>query len=171
MVLSARDNEKLLEQANRLFSALKANPGYSLADVAHTLQVGRDHHICRLAIMADSREDLLGKLEKIGAGEDSPAGVYRGEAARGATALSQLSADADFRHTVGRWAAQGKTAMLADMWTQGLDVDWAGLDGAAKPGRCSLPGYPFARERSWIDCDRPGFENRARQIRHPRVHA
>ncbi|SON62539.1 Phthiocerol/phenolphthiocerol synthesis polyketide synthase type I PpsE [Mycobacterium simulans] len=39
---------------------------------------------------------------------------------------------------------------LGELWSAGIDVDWAPL----RPGRpriVSLPGYPFARQRHWID--------------------
>src|SRR5260221_3262312 len=35
-------------------------------------------------------------------------------------------------------------------WAQGEEVDWASRFGEMRPKRLSLPGYPFARDRCWI---------------------
>jgi phthiocerol/phenolphthiocerol synthesis type-I polyketide synthase E len=39
---------------------------------------------------------------------------------------------------------------LGALWTAGVDVDWTPRIGA-KPTLISLPGYPFARQRYWIE--------------------
>lgn len=39
---------------------------------------------------------------------------------------------------------------LGELWSAGLDIDWAPLQ-TARPRIVSLPGYPFARQRHWID--------------------
>ena len=49
---------------------------------------------------------------------------------------------------------------LGQLWSVGVDVDWSKLYGD-QPQRVTLPGYPFARTRYWIDPDhsvarRPG---------------
>lgn len=40
---------------------------------------------------------------------------------------------------------------LARVWAAGVEVDWSALSGGARPRRVPLPGYPFARERHWIE--------------------
>jgi acyl transferase domain-containing protein len=49
-------------------------------------------------------------------------------------------------------------AGLLDLWVQGLDVDWHRL-WQERPFRISLPTYPFAGERYWVE--RPSV-----QVRH-----
>ena len=49
---------------------------------------------------------------------------------------------------------------LGQLWSAGVEVDWSKLYGD-QPQRVTLPGYPFARTRYWIDPDhtvvrRPG---------------
>src|SRR5262249_29946173 len=41
-------------------------------------------------------------------------------------------------------------ARLGRLWCTGVRVPWADLYTDPKPGRDSLPLYPFARERCWI---------------------
>ena len=40
---------------------------------------------------------------------------------------------------------------LAQVWTQGVDVDWPALFADADARRVSLPTYAFQRERYWLD--------------------
>jgi phthiocerol/phenolphthiocerol synthesis type-I polyketide synthase E len=47
---------------------------------------------------------------------------------------------------------------LGQLWSAGVDVDWTSLQGE-HPQRVTLPGYPFARTRFWIEPD----ETRARR--------
>jgi acyl transferase domain-containing protein/acyl carrier protein len=37
------------------------------------------------------------------------------------------------------------------LWVSGVEVDWAGLHTGDQPGRVHLPGYPFERQRYWVD--------------------
>lgn len=39
---------------------------------------------------------------------------------------------------------------LGQLWSAGVDVDWTPLQGE-HPQRVTLPGYPFARQRHWIE--------------------
>ena len=49
------------------------------------------------------------------------------------------------------WVAKGKYGKLLELWVKGLAFDWRRLYGEARPRRISLPTYPFARERYWVD--------------------
>lgn len=40
---------------------------------------------------------------------------------------------------------------LGQLWSAGVDVDWTPLRGGYQPKLVSLPGYPFARQRHWIE--------------------
>jgi phthiocerol/phenolphthiocerol synthesis type-I polyketide synthase E len=40
---------------------------------------------------------------------------------------------------------------LGQLWSAGVDVDWAPLSGGGRPQLVSLPGYPFARQRHWVE--------------------
>jgi phthiocerol/phenolphthiocerol synthesis type-I polyketide synthase E len=39
---------------------------------------------------------------------------------------------------------------LGQLWSAGIEVDWAPLS-AGRPTLVSLPGYPFARQRHWVE--------------------
>jgi acyl transferase domain-containing protein/acyl carrier protein len=65
------------------------------------------------------------------------------------------------RHAVLPTLAQRRTDPLAEVrsalaavaavWTEGLPVDWAVVEDLADIERTPLPGYPFARDRHWVD--------------------
>jgi phthiocerol/phenolphthiocerol synthesis type-I polyketide synthase E len=41
--------------------------------------------------------------------------------------------------------------VLGELWLAGVPADWKGLYTAQKRHRVALPGYPFERERYWVD--------------------
>lgn len=124
-----------------------------LADLAHTLQVGREAMKERLAVTAASLPELLRVLRgyvESGDGTGTP-GLHRGSAGQGLGAVAEISADDDLRELlVERWARKGKHDKLAALWADGMELDWRRLHGAPAPRRISLPTYPFARDRFWI---------------------
>jgi phthiocerol/phenolphthiocerol synthesis type-I polyketide synthase E len=40
---------------------------------------------------------------------------------------------------------------LGQLWSAGIDVDWTPRSAGRRPQRVSLPGYPFERQRHWVD--------------------
>jgi acyl transferase domain-containing protein len=52
---------------------------------------------------------------------------------------------------IGEYIAKKKLSNLLNLWVKGLDFDWTKLYGEVKPQRISLPTYPFAKERYWIE--------------------
>ncbi|WP_199253313.1 type I polyketide synthase [Mycolicibacterium mengxianglii] len=40
---------------------------------------------------------------------------------------------------------------MGQLWSAGVDVDWAPLRGAYRPQLSSISGYPFERQRHWVD--------------------
>jgi phthiocerol/phenolphthiocerol synthesis type-I polyketide synthase E len=40
---------------------------------------------------------------------------------------------------------------LGQLWSAGVDVDWTPLQGDHRPHLVSLPGYPFERQRHWVE--------------------
>jgi acyl transferase domain-containing protein/enoyl-CoA hydratase/carnithine racemase/acyl carrier protein len=122
----------------------------SLADLAYTLQVGREAMEVRLAIEATTLPQLAASLRAFLNKGELANGIYFGSARDHRHVLAPLGNDADFDETVTRWMAQGKLARLLGLWVKGMDVDWARLPRSGRPQIITLPTYPFARERYWI---------------------
>ena len=55
------------------------------------------------------------------------------------------------QEAIGKWIARRKLAKLLDLWVRGVSFDWNELYGGVQPRRVSLPGYPFRKDRCWID--------------------
>ncbi|HKP94389.1 MAG TPA: SDR family NAD(P)-dependent oxidoreductase [Fibrobacteria bacterium] len=155
--LSARTAEQLRQKARDLLGFLQAaRAGHSALDMealAFTLQVGREEMEERLGLLAGAPDQLAGALESFLAGKES-GHCFAGQAKRERDALALFSADADMRETLGKWISEGKLEKLADLWVRGLELDWNRFysqDRQGRPARISLPGYPFARERYWLE--------------------
>ncbi|WP_146662854.1 SDR family oxidoreductase, partial [Enhygromyxa salina] len=133
VVLSARTPEALRETAARLLAHLDAcadEAAPSLADLAHTLQSGRDAMRHRLALVVD---DLAGLGAELRAHLDGrPSRVRVGEVEG------------------QREGPQAGDEDLADAWVRGGSVDWRTIHNGAARRRVHLPSYPFARTRHWV---------------------
>ncbi|MGM1062354.1 amino acid adenylation domain-containing protein [Saccharothrix sp. Mg75] len=115
-----------------------------LADIAFTLQVGREHGVERLAFAASSRAEAGERLTRFLAGD--PTAVHRGRVAR-----------ADERATTPELDPRALPAdELAARWAAGEDADFALLDdGGHRP--VALPGTVFDR----VPCRLPERSERA----------
>ena len=58
---------------------------------------------------------------------------------------------------------------LLELWVKGLELDWSKLYGEVKPRRISLPAYPFAKDRYWIEAA-AGRPVAADKVLHPLLH-
>jgi len=152
IVLSAKNGDRLNDQVRQLLAAIREQQfsGFNLADVAFTLQVGREAMEERLALRAGSIKELVEKLEGFEENRDDLEDFYRGQVKRNKETLSIFAADEELQEAVDKWIQRGKYDKLLDLWVKGLNFDWHKLYGDIKPRRISLPTYPFARERYWV---------------------
>ena len=181
--LSARNEERLKEYAGILLEFITAGSvahrrpsqqELNIAEVAYTLQIGREAMDARLALIAVSMTDLENKLRQFLAGDEGVEDLYRGHVRRDKEGLASFVADEDFQDTLAKWVKRGKYGKLLDLWVRGLSFDWRALYGAARPRRISLPTYPFAKERYWIAASESAADEAAGprgSALHPLLHA
>ncbi|GED59056.1 hypothetical protein BFO01nite_31880 [Brevibacillus formosus] len=152
ILLSARNESQLHEQAQRLLAAIKDQSisDLDLADIAYTLQIGREAMEERLAVMTSSIQELQEKLTQFVDGQESITDVFRGQVKGNKKTIAVFEADEDLQKAIDAWISKRKYAKLLDLWVSGGVVDWQKLYSEKKPRRISLPTYPFARERYWI---------------------
>ncbi|MCX7293678.1 MAG: alpha/beta fold hydrolase [Janthinobacterium sp.] len=152
VVLSAKNAERLRAQVQRLVNAIGRQcwKDEHLAGLAYTLQVGREPMEERLALAVDSMAVLCAHLEAWLAGDDTPA-VYQGQVKRNQEAMALFAADDELQEAVSKWVERKKFSKVLELWVRGLAFDWNALYGEHKPQRLSLPSYPFAPERYWLD--------------------
>ncbi|WP_277682201.1 non-ribosomal peptide synthetase, partial [Saccharomonospora azurea] len=143
-VLSARDAERLRAYVERMEEFL-GDTDVDPVRLARTLQVGREAMRHRLAIPFRDRSDLLDALRSFRAGEPASTAVT-GTAGRpdAGTPLDPVGVPLE---------------ELARHWLDGGEVDWDRLyrrsDDDPLPAPESLPTYPFARQRCWLDVPLP----------------
>lgn len=171
IVLSAKNEEQLLEQAKQLFTFIQKEQfsNKDLANIAYTLQVGREAMEERLAIIVRSVKELNAKLNGFLEGDYATEDIYQGRA-KGNKEMSVFTADEDMELTIDAWIAKRKFAKLADLWVKGLYIDWKKLYRESKPHKMSLPTYPFAKETCWISNTDSGLRSGQKQFLHPLLH-
>ncbi|HZO26241.1 MAG TPA: beta-ketoacyl synthase N-terminal-like domain-containing protein, partial [Chloroflexota bacterium] len=143
ITLAATSDTALASMAARLDAHLATEPGLSFADVAFTLNVGRDHFDRRLAFVAESMEELRQELgrasERIGSAERAEGQRRRRKARQGAFAFG---GDAS--------GAQAAARMLAgaEPEARALFDQAEGLVGALSPA-ATLYVFQVALARLW----------------------
>jgi acyl transferase domain-containing protein len=150
-----------------------------LIEMAYTLQVGRQPMEQRLGFVASSVQQLAEKLDAYVNGERRIEELHRGHVKRGAESVNIINQDDDVKETiVEKLIADKKFSKLLELWVNGLEVNWNKLYGEAAPQRVTLPTYPFAKERYWIDTapsaavdGRVAAEGAAVAVLHPLLHA
>jgi len=140
-------SQKATEAAEESFQA-------SLADIAYTLQTGREIMDERLAVVASGAGELIVKLKQFINGEDNIDGVFRRTAGVGGDVSGLLIEGEEGREFIRIIVRERKLSKLAQIWVAGAEIDWSILYQGHLPKRVPLPTYPFARDRYWIS--RPG---------------
>jgi phthiocerol/phenolphthiocerol synthesis type-I polyketide synthase E len=83
--------------------------------------------------------------------EVGPGGTLTGSAVRHPRWSQSHRAIRLLRHPVqNRDDRDGFLLALGQLWTAGIDVDWSHL-GGGEARRVTLPGYPFARQKHWVE--------------------
>ena len=152
-VFSARNSDRLITYIKKIADFVERNESLCLADVAYTLQVGRQALKTRLAIVAYDRDDLLNKCKAVAAG--SPAigidGVYEGPGQLGDSELESITSDYVGDKVIAAVLEQGDWDRMAMLWCKGFKVDWQKYHKGKPLSRISLPTYPFERRRCWLN--------------------
>ncbi|MBO9699910.1 MAG: SDR family NAD(P)-dependent oxidoreductase [Sporocytophaga sp.] len=150
--LSARIPAQLKQRGQDLSDfILKNKESIDLIDMAYTLQVGRDEMRERLGFVVNSIDELSEKLKAYISGVQSIENCYQGQVTRDKDHLTIYGTDADLQKIVDKWISDKNLSKLVDLWVKGLELDWSKLYGNNKPQRVSLPTYPFAKEKYWVE--------------------
>ena len=89
---------------------------------------------------------LLEAGPRAGAGRVGPAAPAR-TARRAATPSSARCATSTTAWTTSRFLLE----TLGGLWSAGVTVDWTAFSRGERRHRIPLPGYPFERQRYWVD--------------------
>ncbi|MFM8445697.1 MAG: amino acid adenylation domain-containing protein [Methylococcus sp.] len=184
ILLSARSRGQVSELARALLAAITVpSPEQPprMQDVAYSLQVGRDAHTSRLALIAESHAELAERLAAWIQTETAGPGLFCGDCHPGRTVAAGRSPAPPAEDRLLALFRSGDWAALAEHWIAGHPIDWAALyahapGGAGRPRRVVLPTYPFARRRCWIPepsgakPERPAPAASGANLPNPRPH-
>ena len=148
----------LQEKINDMIIFLESKNGYDqdLSQISYTLFEGRHHFQHRCAIVIRDREDAVYAWKQVGGKEKFP-NVFQGRVDREFTGQKAIQRHAEDLLNQSLSARGNKDDYqeilyaLADLYCQGYEIPWNRLDGDSQPRRISLPTYPFARKRYWIE--------------------
>jgi acyl carrier protein len=158
-VLSAKDRHRLADYVDAYIAFLAdAREPSSFADLIHSSQVGREAMEARLAIIASSCEELCSKLRLVGetgiegGSRREEQGIFHGDLSRAETISLASLVTADMTGKQLELSVRtGEWQPIASLWVHGVDIPWKTLWAGKAVQRVALPGYPFARDRYWID--------------------
>jgi acyl transferase domain-containing protein len=158
-VLSAKTEQRLKRYAQRLSAFLKKfgsepHRHLTMANIAYTLQVGREPMDTRIAVIAESQRDLCRQLDcfvEKGYAEAAADTFFDNIDSTSASHLIQDFAEGHFgKDFIELVAAHKDLRKLALLWVAGIDIAWERIHKERHVRRVSLPTYPFERQRYWI---------------------
>ncbi|MGB1026304.1 MAG: polyketide synthase dehydratase domain-containing protein, partial [Rhodospirillaceae bacterium] len=149
--LSAHRPEVLKALVEKLVAFLRIEDGAEgepdLADMAFTLQMGREALSERLVVLAHSVDDLVVRL----AGWLAAAGTLEDPCLFAGTARPARRKPGSMTDAPIGIPEGASLSDVASHWVQGGVVDWSKLQQTDRPSRrISLPLYPFAGGRHWL---------------------
>ena len=152
LVLSAKNKDRLMAYAELLCQFITQHPELCLAELAYTLQIGREAMTERLAFTAASTTEVIDKLRAFLT--ESQADYYVGCSQAHKPVIQVLSGEPGIEQTLAQWFLHQRFDKLLTLWAQGLNLDWSAFyqNQAIKPRRISLPTYPFARQEHRLPC-------------------
>ncbi len=164
IVLSAKTADRLRANAGRLLAHLAKGTDDDLADIAYTLQIGRDAMTERMGLVVASKDELIARLQAFVDGDEARADAKRGTIRRKSDTKPTDAA------TVAQWLRDRDLAALLDLWLAGQEPDWKALYSGHVMRRCTLPTYAFARERYWFTVDPEKQKTGSQAAIHPLLH-
>lgn len=153
-ILSAVNQQKLLEQIQLYIDYL--NDGeleFSFDEICYTAQTGREQRNERVAILADSVDVLVDKLELVKENSYQP---RRGLEKKGIF-LGSIAATSDqpllklYTKPIEDGVSDREWEQIALLWTSGVEIPWEINWRGSELRKARLPFYPFERKRYWFD--------------------
>ncbi|MEA5576032.1 SDR family NAD(P)-dependent oxidoreductase [Anabaena sp. UHCC 0451] len=157
IVFSAKSSDRLQAVLQQMSHFVQSNEQLSLKNMAYTLQVGRMAMTHRIAILVNNSAELIqGIKEALNCLEqnaviDTSLPVYMGN----------LEADnSEVKHLLSGKAGEAMMKVLLDennlekialYWVKGGNIPWQSLHKKGQASIISLPTYPFAKRRCWVE--------------------
>jgi 3-oxoacyl-(acyl-carrier-protein) synthase/aryl carrier-like protein len=148
LVFSARTDQQLEVLVRLLLEHLQGQPSFDLAELAYTLQIGREAMESRLAMVVTGRDDSFRKMSAY-LERDGQGSFHVGSLLADRSDLIELTAGKAGEVLIQALLAERELERLGLLWTRGARIPWQLLHAHARR-RMLLPTYPFAKQRYWI---------------------
>ncbi|NHI05601.1 beta-ketoacyl-acyl-carrier-protein synthase II [Streptomyces sp. KO7888] len=155
VLVSARTPERLGATVRRLHAFLERDDTASLADIAYTSQLCREHLPERLALVAADRRQLAHALEQHVSGSGGASATaggatsHRGNADGDAGPLTAVLTGARGDAFLAGLVEDRVLDELAALWVRGARVPWHGLHAGPRR-RAPLPATAFEPGSYWL---------------------
>jgi iturin family lipopeptide synthetase A len=167
--LSAKNRESLAQIISNYKGFLADKKDLCLEELCNTANIGRSHYNFRISILARNLDELKFKINKLAiSGPDLPIdGVYFG-AHKLITVMKENRRNGEITEDEKRQLSQKADLLLKDIslyssydektinglcsfYINGADIKWEELYKESKVRKLSLPGYPFLRNKCWVE--------------------
>lgn len=168
--LSARNEQQLKAFAEKLKAFVEKDTLEDIDNIAFTLQVGKNSFEHRLAVLADSKQELAEKLGRFIEGQTDEL-ILQGNS-KNAQSLTRVLSQDEKAQFIAMLSSQNDPLKLAKLWIDGMLSDWQGMidTAAAHLRRVPLPTYPFADKRHWSTSQGDGQLSQGTQVAlHPLI--
>lgn len=143
ILLSAKTEYSLKTQVQQMVDYLKETKE-SLRAIAYTLQLGRDAMQERLAVIGNSKEEIIKHLSKFL--DASNYEVLRGTVEKRKKITASIS-----QEEIDIAILKKNYRTLAETWISGINIDWALVYDKEQIRKVQLPTYAFEKDRYWIE--------------------
>ncbi|GAX59140.1 polyketide synthase [Candidatus Scalindua japonica] len=158
ITISARTENSLNKKLKDLKGWVKTTgKNCDLRDISYTLNAGRSHFSERTAFVVKDIGDMVGKIEAVMANGNSE-DCYKGSKNGKSDYIDSRNQESTYRLIEELQGIESNSdaykenlSKLANLFIQGLDIDWYAFYRGSKCNRISLPTYPFMRERFWAE--------------------
>ncbi|MGB3468564.1 MAG: beta-ketoacyl synthase N-terminal-like domain-containing protein, partial [Cyclobacteriaceae bacterium] len=150
-VLSADNEDVLKVYAENMLAYLKEDKvGLLIDHMAYTLLTGREARNVRLAMIAESENDLVKLFEAFLKGHNDE-NLITGDIENLDHESAMLTDDKKITQVLSdrKFNREGLT-FLAEAWINDLDPDWHLMYEGKNMQKLSLPTYPFDKQRYWV---------------------
>jgi acyl transferase domain-containing protein len=155
-LFSAKTAERLDAVLVQMLAYLEAHQDVRMDDLAFSLQMFKEAMPCRLALVANQRDELIEALrhalKSSEAEHDRATGptLYKGDLSGGLTELQQMLSARSGQDFVTALSELRDLDRLALYWVHGGAVDWRQSHAGQPVRKVNLPAYPFVRQRYWM---------------------
>jgi polyketide synthase PksN len=150
MLFSAKTAAQLRAVVRQMLAFIEQQPELPLADLAYTLQTGREVMEYRMALVADGRDQLVRGLQAYLQNNGAADNLFTGDHEQDNSEVKQLLSGKSGQSMLQMMLAEKDLKKLALYWAKGVKIVWQGLHQGETLSRIALPTYPFERKSYWL---------------------